>query len=332
MRQHGGVPEISPMLTATAAAVDELPSDGQTWAFEVKWDGVRVIAHLGERSDGRRVRLMSRAGNEVSTAYPELTAAGALAAVRPDAVLDGEVVVLRDGVPSFAALAERMHVRDARRAAELAARSPATFLAFDVLALDGRDVTGLPWSDRRSLLEALAAGDTGSRAWQVSPVYDDRDALVEATRAQGLEGVIAKRRASRYHPGVRSSDWVKLAHKRVQSVLVGGWRWETGARNRLGALLVGVPDGAGGLTFAGRVGSGITDVAAAELQRRLTPSADCPFTTDVPAVDAKGTHWTSPVTVVDVRYLTRGPEGRLRQPVFRGIRTDLDPDDVRWEA
>lgn len=334
VRQHGGVSAgVTPMLATAASSVDDLPADGREWAYEVKWDGVRVLAHLGDRSAGRRVHLMSRAGNEVTAAYPELLA---LERVHPDAVLDGEVVVLRGGLPSFAALAERMHVRDARRAAELAARTPATYLAFDVLALDGADVTtrgsGLSWRDRRHLLEALAAGTDPLRCWQVSPVYDDRDALVEATRVQGLEGVVAKRRTSGYHPGRRTRDWVKLAHRRVQSCVVGGWRPESGGRDRLGTLLVGVPDGDGGLAFAGRVGSGITAATAAELQRRLAPSPTCPFTTEVPAVDVVGTTWTPPRVVVDVRYLGRGEAGRLRQPVFRGIRDDLTPDDVRWEA
>jgi bifunctional non-homologous end joining protein LigD len=310
------------MLTTVAASPEQLPADGRAWAYEVKWDGVRVLAQVR----GGRLRLISRAGNEVTKAYPELSG---IAATHPDLVLDGEVVVLRDGMPSFSALAERMHVRDSQRARALAARSPATYLAFDVLSLDRTDLTGRPWTERRAVLEQLAASATD---WQPSPVYDDRDALLAATRQQGLEGVVAKRRSSRYHPGMRTGDWVKLAHKRVQSCLVGGWRWETGARDRLGALLVGVPDDAGGLTFAGRVGSGITGAMAAELRRVLEPAPACPFTTEVPPVDASGTIWVRPTVVVDVRYLSRGEAARLRQPVFRGIRTDLGPDDVRWEG
>ncbi len=312
------------MLTTTADSPAAIPADGTAWAYEVKWDGVRVLADVEQG----RVRLISRAGNEVTAAYPELTG---LAEVRPDAVLDGEIVVLRDGVPSFTALAERMHVRDAARARALAVRAPATYIAFDLLRLDGADVTALPWTQRRALLEQLAVG---ARDWQTSPVYDDRDSLVAATREQGLEGVVAKRRSSRYIPGARTGDWVKLAHTRVQSCLVGGWRWETGGRDRLGALLVGVPDGAGGLTFAGRVGSGITAATAAELRRlfEAAPSAGSPFTTEVPAVDSQGTIWTTPRVVIDVRHLGRNDGGRLRQPVLRGIRTDLGPDDVRWEA
>lgn len=333
---HGSVPALTPMLTVAATDPADLPDDGTRWAYEVKWDGVRVLAHV---RDGA-VRLVSRAGNEVTAAYPELAALGR---VHPDVVLDGEVVVLRDGVPSFAALAGRMHVRDRRRVAELAAVAPATFLAFDVLALDGHDLTAgggaLRWSDRRRLLEGLAEAVPPGEAWQVSPVYDDRDSLVSATRARHLEGVIAKRRSSLYRPGVRSGDWVKLAHRRVQSAVVGGWRRESGSRDRLGSLLVGVPqspplpgDRDVGLVFAGRVGSGITAGVAAELQSRLVPCEVCPFVTEVPAVDARGTIWTPPRVVVDVRYLTRGAEGRLRQPVFRGIRDDLAPHDVRWEG
>lgn len=316
------------MLTVPAGGSGGLP-DGPEWAYEVKWDGVRVLVHLG----GGRVRLVSRAGNDVTGGYPELAALGR---VHPSAVLDGEVVVLRDGIPSFAALANRMHVRDPRRAAELAAAMPATLLAFDLLELDGHDLTAsgraLTWTQRRALLDALAEDVPPGGAWQVSPVYDDARVLVEATRAQGLEGVVAKRRSSPYRPGVRSPDWVKLPHRRVQSVVVGGWRPETGGRDRLGSLLVGVPDGAGGLTFAGRVGSGITAAVAHRLQQDLTVVEGTPFTTAVPAMDARGTRWAEPRLVVDVRYLTRGAQDRLRQPVFRGVRDDLTPDDVRWEA
>ncbi len=324
--------QLAPMLTTAADSAGELPDDSLTWAYEVKWDGVRVLAQV-DVEPRPRVRIVSRAGNEATAAYPEFAAlSGALTAGHTDAVLDGEVVVLRAGRPSFSALAERMHVREARRAAALATKAPATFIVFDLLRLDGEDLTALPWSRRRALLvEALAAT---SPTWQLSPVYDDRDALVAATLEQELEGVVAKRRSSRYHCGRRTDDWIKLAHKRFQSAVVGGWRWETGSRDRLGALLIGVPDGAGGLAFAGRVGSGITAGVARHLRQLLeaAPAPASPFTTEVPAVDARGTLWTVPSVVVEVRYLGRGEAGRLRQPVFRGVRSDLRPDDVRWEA
>jgi bifunctional non-homologous end joining protein LigD len=318
LEQHG---QVHPMLATPADPVRGLPSDGAVWAFEVKWDGVRVLADL----HGGAVRLTSRRGNEVTAAYPEFASLGE---AHPDALLDAEVVVLRGGVPSFEALAERMHVRDARRARALAAVAPATLIVFDVLRLYDVDLTGRPWSERREVLERLSAS---GRAWQLSPVYDDGAALLAATREQNLEGVVAKRRSSRYHPGVRSSDWVKFAHRRTRTCLVAGWRPETGDARRVGALLLGLPDGAGGLAFAGRVGSGL---AAAAAQDQLTPllaaraRADTPFTTPVPREDARGTTWVEPTLLVEVRYLGHTEGGRLRQPVFLGVRTDLEPADL----
>jgi bifunctional non-homologous end joining protein LigD len=338
---------MRPMLTTVAERAADLPADGAAWAYEVKWDGVRVLAEIS--GDPARVRLTSRAGNDVTAGYPEAASLAELAGSGGDLVLDGEIVVLRSGVPSFSALAERMHVRDQRRVQALAARAPATFVVFDVLRRDGADLTGLPWTQRRAVLEGLAAAapGRGPRPWQVSPVYADRDALVAATLEQGLEGVVAKRRGSRYAPGGRTGDWVKLAHKHLQACLVGGWRWETGGRDRIGALLLGIwrpgaqdaggADDAGGppmvLAFAGRVGSGLSTAVERDLRDRLTPlrTPSSPFGTPVPAVDADGAVWTRPEVVVEVRYLGRGGSGRLRQPVFRGVRTDLDPADVRDE-
>ncbi len=224
------------MLATSADPRAGLPMDGTRWAYEVKWDGMRVLADV---RDGA-VRLTSRAGNDVTAAWPELAALGE---VHPDVLLDGEVVVLRRGIPSFGALAERMHVRDRRRAAAYAASAPATFIAFDVLRLYGVDLTGRTWQERREALERL---EPSGRAWQLSPVYDDAEVLLAATLEQGLEGVVAKRRASRYVPGGRNGDWVKLPHRRVQACVVGGWRPETDDARRIGSLLLGVWDPAGG--------------------------------------------------------------------------------------
>src|SRR3954467_11485906 len=146
------------MLAVPAERVGGLPLDGSAWAYEVKWDGMRVLADV---QDGR-VRLWSRRGNDTSVAFPELAG---LASAHADVLLDGEVVVLRNGVPSFAALAERFHVRDARRAAALASAAPATLIAFDVLRLYGVDLTSRPWQERRDALERLAArGTAGQRS------------------------------------------------------------------------------------------------------------------------------------------------------------------------
>jgi bifunctional non-homologous end joining protein LigD len=332
---------MRPMLATPADPERGLPADGDRWAYEVKWDGMRVLADIAEGE----LTLRSRTGRDVLVAFPEFEP---LAQAHPDVLLDGEIVVLSSGVPSFAALAERMHVREARRAAVLAARAPATLIAFDALRMYGVDLTPRTWQERREALERL--GPSGD-AWQLSPVYADRDSLVAATVEQGLEGVVAKRRTSRYHPGVRSPDWVKLAHKHVQTCVVGGWRPEVsaagGPSDRIGALLLGVWEGAldgsaGGaeddagrrLRFAGRVGSGLMAAGPqADLVRLLRPLRrdSSPFDTQVPREDAVTARWVEPQVVVEVRHLGRTEAGRLRQPVFRGIRADVEPDDVRDE-
>jgi len=307
---------MRPMLASVA---DGIPW-GADWVHEVKWDGMRVLADV---HDGRLV-LSSRTGRDVSVSFPELAG---LAETYDDLLLDGEVVALDAGIPSFAALAERMHVSSPRKAAQLATARPVTFMAFDLLRLFGSDLTGQPWSARRELLERL---DLSSSAWQVPPVYDDGEELFEATRERGLEGVVSKRRSSPYTAGRRSPDWRKSPHRATLSVVVGGWRPETGTTNRLGAVLVGTPDGAGGWEYAGRVGAGLAGVAGARVGRMLEPlgRTGSPFSTDVPREDAVGAFWVEPSLVVEVQSLGRGSTGKLRQPAYLGVRTDLTPADL----
>ena len=302
-----------------ASVADGIPR-GADWVHEVKWDGMRVLADV---HDGRLV-LSSRTGRDVSVSFPEL---GGLAETYDDLLLDGEVVALDGGVPSFAALAERMHVSSPRRAAQLATTRPVTFMAFDLLRLFGSDLTSQPWSARRELLERL---DLRSSAWQVPPVYDDGEELFEATREQGLEGIVSKRRSAPYAPGRRSPDWRKSPHRATLSVVVGGWRPETGTTNRLGAVLVGTPDGSGGWEYAGRVGAGLAGVAGARVGRLLEPlgRSGSPFSTDVPREDAVGAFWVEPTLVVEVQSLGRGSTGKLRQPAYLGVRSDLTPADL----
>ena len=306
------------MLATPATA---LPT-GEDWLHEVKWDGMRVLADV---RDGR-LTLTSRAGNDATASFPELAG---LADLYDDMLLDGEVVALDGGRPSFGALAERMHVRDRRKAERLAATRPVTFMVFDLLRLYGSDLTGQPLSARRELLERL---DLDGRHWQVPPVYDDGQELFDATLERGLEGVVSKRRSSPYLPGRRSADWLKSPHRATHSVVVGGWRPEqTNDSGRLGAILVGTPDGAGGWSFLGRVGSGIAGRAATLLAEEIgtgtIPSS--PFSTPVPRVDAVGTTWVEPRVVVEVRALEVTKDGRLRQPAYLGVRPDLTPADLQ---
>ncbi len=310
---------MRPMLATPTTTIPR----GPQWVHEVKWDGMRVLADI---RDGH-LALTSRAGNDVTASYPELAP---LADLYDDMLLDGEVVALDDGRPSFGALAERMHVGDRRRAERLATTRPVTLMVFDLLRLYGADLTTQPLSARRELLERL---DLAGRHWQVPPVYDDGDELYSATREQGLEGVVSKRLDAPYLPGRRSADWLKSPHRTTVSAVVGGWRPETGTTDRLGAVLLGIAT-AQGWRYAGRMGSGIAGRAQRQLAEVLAPlrRADSPFATPVPAVDADGAVWVEPQIVVEARTLEVTRDGRLRHPAYLGVRTDLTAQMLLAEA
>jgi bifunctional non-homologous end joining protein LigD len=311
---------MRPMLATPTTSVPT----GPEWLHEVKWDGMRILADV---HDGC-LTLTSRNGNDATVSFPELAG---LADTFDDLLLDGEVVALDAGRPSFAALAERMHVQDRRRAERLAATRPVTFMVFDLLRLFGQDLTTQPLSARRQLLERL---DLSGPHWQVPPVYDDGEELFRATREQGLEGVVSKRRSSPYLAGRRSAEWLKSPHRTSVSAVIGGWRPEkTNDAGRLGAVLLGVPTPQG-WRYAGRMGSGIAGTAQRRLTELLEPlRADVPpFYDAVPAVDARGAVWVRPEVVVEARSLGLTRDGRLRQPAYLGVRTDLTPDDLMADA
>ena len=321
---------MQPMLATRAPVGSALPR-GPEWSYEVKWDGVRVLA---DTTSGT-LRLRARSGRDVTVTYPDLAA---LADV-PGAVLDGEVVVMAGGTPSFEALAERMNVRDPARAARLAARTPATYVVFDVLTLYGVDVHRSTYDERRAILERVTLPDRAL----LSPVDPDGDDLWAVTLEHGLEGVVAKRRTSTYQPGRRSSDWVKAAHRATRTAAVVGWRAEGlgrsgGARGvadpggRLGAVLLGAPDEQGRWRYLGKAGSGLAGRRGADLVRELTglERPGPPLEDEVPAQDARGVTWCEPRVGVDVRYLHRMNGGRLRQPVVLALRTDAAVDP--WEV
>lgn len=297
---------------------DRVP-DGAEWTHEVKWDGMRVLAD--RTGDG--LRLTSRNENPVTGAFPEL----ADVAAGRDLLLDGEVVAFADGIPSFDSLAERIHVSKPGRARLLAERQPVTYLIFDVLRLDGRDLASLPLGRRREILVGL---DLTTPRWQVPPWYGDGAMLWAATRQQRLEGVVSKRLGSPYRFGARSRHWLKFPHRRRSSWVIGGWRPEVDTSHRLGAVLVGEPTPEG-LIYRGRVGSGIAGKVGPPLLGLLAPlqRPTSPFVDDVPRPDAVGVTWVEPVLVIDVEALGMSGHARLRQPSYRGLRTDLTPEDLR---
>ena len=307
------------MLPMLATKGTHVPTD-PGWSHEVKWDGVRVLA---DTAKGGATRLLSRNENPVTVAWPELNRSPL---GDRDVLVDGEVIALNDrGLPDFRVLQDRMHVRNAAAATRLAERLPATYMVFDVMRLDGRDLTAMPLGERRKVL-----GDLGLEhsTWQVPAAYDDGPMLFDATLQQGLEGIVSKRLTSRYSFGERTRNWLKFAHRHRRSYVVGGWRPQEGTSDRLAALLVGEPS-EDGLLYRGRVGSGIGGAASRSLTALVEGlgRADSPFADEVPRVDAAGTFWLEPELVVDVETHGLGYT-RLRQPSYRGARPDLTPEDL----
>lgn len=314
---------MRPML----AVAGVLPRDDAAWSYELKWDGVRMLAEVTPE----RVRLIGRSGADMTVAYPELAGlAEQVGELRP--VLDGEVVVLRpDGRPDFQALAPRMHVRAAERARQLAASVPITYVIFDLLELAGTPTVSLPYDRRRELLESL---DLAGSHWQVSPSFPGPGAdILEASRRLGLEGVIAKRRHSPYRPGRRSDEWIKVKNFRMQEIVIGGYTVGEGRRaSTFGALLLGLPAD-GGLVYVGSVGTGFDDAALVELTTRLRGlrQTESPFVGPVDPRHARTALWVRPELVGEVAFGHWTDDGRMRHPTWRGLRPDKSPAEVALE-
>jgi bifunctional non-homologous end joining protein LigD len=299
------------------------------WAVEMKWDGVRALAFI----ESGQVRLVSRAGQDISATYPDLAGLGR-AVTGGQALLDGEIVAFTDGRPDFEALQPRMHVASADAAFRLSATIPVTYLAFDALQADGVRLTPLSYLERREILSTLIAN--GPR-WLAPPNFPgpDLDAVRAASVANGLEGVVAKRLDSVYEPGARPGSWLKVKNQLSQEVVVAGWKPGQGNRTGLvGSLLVGVHSSSGALLYAGHVGTGFSDSVLRMLTRRVDAlrRPDSPFDGPVPAEYARPAVWVEPRLVIEVTFDRWTRAGRMRAPAYRGLRDDKDPADVVRET
>ncbi|WP_087131267.1 ATP-dependent DNA ligase [Microbacterium esteraromaticum] len=319
--------QIKPMLAENGTAGLARALSDPAWA-EIKWDGIRAV---GTWRDGR-LTLHARSGTDITARYPELTAAGVLDLPSSDAVVDGEIVTFdAEGRPSFARLQNRMHLTRAREIEREVVRTPIVYMLFDVMRLDGHDLTGVPLRQRRELLEQLA--DDLDAPVQVPPVFEDLDAALEVSGQFGLEGVVAKDPDSGYRPGIRSSSWLKLKHLHAQEVVIVGIRPGHGNRqDSIGSLLLAVPDADGQLWYVGRVGTGFTDRMLRDLTARLEPlRTDEPPLEGVPKADARDALWVRPEIVGEVEFANWSPGGILRHSRWRGLRPDKTPADVHRE-
>ncbi|WP_439693494.1 ATP-dependent DNA ligase [Curtobacterium sp. SP.BCo] len=306
-------------------ATGEPHLDPDDWAFEMKWDGIRALATV---RDGR-VTLRSRNDNDLTEQYPELQELGERAGV--DGVFDGEVVALDDrGRPSFQLLQNRMGLTKRREVEAARGETPVRLFLFDVLEADGHELTRLAYDARRQALDTVV--DPGGAIDVPAAHQGDLERAMADSAAQGLEGVVAKKRSSKYAEGRRSEAWLKLKHHATQEVVVGGWKPGNGRRaGGVGSLLLGIP-GPDGLQYVGKVGTGFRDrdldeigTVLSALERKTAPFAD------VPRPDARDAHWVSPERVGEVEFAEWTADGRLRQPSWRGWRVDKDPADVTRE-
>jgi len=309
---------VVPML----ARAGELPVPEKGWAYEIKWDGVRALAYCrpGE------LRLESRNLIEITDKYPELGELPRALGSR-SAILDGEIVAFdADGRPSFSALQQRMQISGSAQARRRMKATPVTYVIFDLLWLEGHSLMEQPYSDRREQLAGLEL--TGSSLQVPEYLVGHGRELLQAATEQGLEGVVAKRLASRYQPGRRTSDWVKVKRPGRQEFVVGGWVAGKGTRSgRVGALLLGVYDGQGSLRYAGRVGSGFSERELERLDGLLEPlrRAGSLFSGGGPP---RGAVFCEPRLVAEVSFSEWTPDGRLRHPVYLGLRDDKAAREV----
>jgi bifunctional non-homologous end joining protein LigD len=316
-------------LTPMLAVPGEAPSrDLGAWSVEFKWDGVRALAFI----EAGRLRLMSRTGKDITATYPEVAGLGH-AIARKQALLDGEIVAFSGGRPDFEALQPRMHVSSPAQAIRLAEQTPVTYLAFDVLQLDGRPLTAFPYAERRKILEGIIPNGGG---WLSPPTFpgEDLEAVRSASVANGLEGVVIKRLDSPYEPGARSGSWRKIKNLRRQEVVVAGWKPGKGNRAGLiGSLLVGVYSD-GKLVYCGHVGTGFSDTTLRMLTGRLTSlrRPGSPFDGPVPPEYARPAVWVEPRLVIEVTFDRWTKAGRMIAPAYQGLRDDKDPVDVVRET
>lgn len=306
------MPDLSELRPMKATTAREIP-DGDGWAGEPKFDGIRMLARVEEGA----AHLVTRNGNERTIDFPQVAAALEDLAGGRTLLLDGEVVAMRGGQPA--------RFQTLQRRALDAHEGTNAFAVFDLLYRDGRDLTPEPWRERRAALEALLEGEDSPHLL-LSPRREDLHALLAEARGQELEGIIAKRTDAPYRPGKRSRAWLKLKIERTQEFVIGGWTPPQRSRPHLGALLVGTYAGED-LVYAGKVGTGFTHEdlerlrGLLEKRERKTP----PFAGTPKVKDAR---WTRPDPVAQIRFTEWAQDGRLRHPAFLGLREDKDAREV----
>jgi bifunctional non-homologous end joining protein LigD len=312
------------------------PLSGTSLVFEPKYDGIRAIAEVSPRRGGTQARLWSRLGNEKTTQFPSIATALvelAAAAGRP-LVLDGEIVALdADGRPlGFQRLQGRIHVLDGKDVERIDRQQPVAYIVFDILRDGDDDVRGLPLSERRRRLERLFVDSHPDRLQLSEQAVGDGQALHDRARAEGWEGLIVKEARSPYQSGRRSPTWRKLKLHQQQEFVVGGWTEPRQTRQHFGALLLGVYDDDGTLTYVGHTGTGFDQRELERVSRLLEAreTRTSPFSEKIKTNEPA--HWARPELVAQVRFTEWTDDRKLRHPVYLGLRDDKRPESVVREV
>ena len=300
---EGGV-KLSKFISPMSASLSDEPAfDDPNWIFEIKWDGYRAIAEL----HGKDTRFYSRNGLSYAKAYPKIY--NELVKLKFNAVLDGEVVVFRDGMPSFQA------IQNYRSTQNL----PIQFIVFDCLQYEGKDLTRVKLVERKEILKEILPPNDILR--YCDHIEGEGIALFEQARKINLEGIIAKKSDSRYTPDKRSKEWLKIKNVNVDDFKIVGWTDPKASRQYFGALLLAreVDDK---LIYAGEVGTGFTHELLKSLYAKLYPLEvdKCPL--DVVVKKEKGFHWARPKYSAQVQYAEITDDGHVRHPSFLGLRKD----------
>jgi bifunctional non-homologous end joining protein LigD len=313
---------IHPMLAESI----EKPFDGAEWLFEIKWDGYRAIAFI----EGGKVRLVSRNQNDLTPRYPELKDMAGLIHAKT-AILDGEVVALdEEGKASFSLMQQRTGFRPGGKRAAGNADVPVLYYAFDLLYLDGYDWRRVPLGERKRKLESVLVTGDGVR---YSDHYEERGKdLFEIAGQKGLEGIVAKRRASCYEER-RSGEWLKIKIRHRLEAVIAGYTETKGSRTHFGSLVLGLYDSRGRLIHVGQAGSGFNQKSLGEIADVLKKleTKNNPFFGEVDAL--RKVSWVKPELVAEIEYAewtggtTQGSGPKLRAPVFLGLRDDKDPKE-----
>jgi bifunctional non-homologous end joining protein LigD len=307
----GAARRYEPML---ATVVDRLPQ-GPDWLYEPKWDGYRALAYVREGE----VEIKSRRQNDLTERFREIAAAIPRAVRTPSCALDGEVCALDEAGRSSFSLMQQ-------------GKGRLVYYVFDLLEEEGEPLLEAPLAERRRRLEELL--DRRSQTVRLSGAFDNGEALLDAARREGLEGVVAKRVSSRYEER-RSRNWAKVKLRPEQEFIVAGYTRGQGRRSRLGALVLAVRQGGGGLRWVGNVGTGFTEQMLDDLLARLRPleRSEPPFRTPpkMPRVRRSDVVWVEPELVVEVEFSEWTHDGHLRAPSFLGLRDDKRSEDVRRE-